>query len=54
MRHTRATDAVARKMPLDVVQRLMGHASLSTITLYTDAERSRSIEEVARLVGCAS
>lgn len=54
LRHTWATDAVARKMPLDVVQRLLGHASLSTTTIYTRAERTRSIEEVAKLLGDGS
>jgi len=50
LRHTWATDAVARDMPLDVVQRLLGHASLGTTTIYTRAERARSIEEVGKLV----
>lgn len=49
LRHTWATDAVARKMPLDVVQKLLGHASLSTTTIYARAQRTRSIEEVAKL-----
>jgi integrase len=51
LRHTWATDAVARKMPLDVVQRLLGHASLSTTSIYARAERERSIDEVAKLYG---
>jgi site-specific recombinase XerD len=38
-------------MPLDVVQKLLGHASLTTTTIYASAERARSIEEVAKLIG---
>jgi hypothetical protein len=44
-----ATDAVARNMPRDVAQRLLGRPSLST-TIYRRVERSRSIEAVANLV----
>ncbi|MBK3780036.1 tyrosine-type recombinase/integrase [Paraburkholderia aspalathi] len=53
LRHTWATDAVARQMPLDVVQRLLGHASLSTTSIYARAERERSIDEVAKLYDAA-
>lgn len=51
LRHTWATDAAARKMPLDVLQRLLGHASIGTTTIYARAERERSIDEVAKLYG---
>ncbi|WP_167760360.1 tyrosine-type recombinase/integrase [Paraburkholderia pallida] len=54
LRNAWATDAVARKIPLDVVRLLLGHALLSTSVIYTHAERIRSIEEVAKLFGDAS
>ncbi|WP_028220697.1 tyrosine-type recombinase/integrase [Paraburkholderia oxyphila] len=54
LRHAWATAAVSCKMPLDVVQLLLGHALLSTSVIYTHAERIRSIEEVARFFGDAS
>lgn len=50
LRHTWATDAVARNISLDVVQRLLGHTSLSTTTIYARAGRTRSIVEVAKHV----
>jgi integrase/recombinase XerD len=46
---------VAADVPLDVVQRIMGHASLQTATTYVTAERRRMRAEVskyhARLIG---
>lgn len=45
LRHTFGTLAAAKEMPLDVLQKLMGHASLQTTTIYVQAERQRSIEE---------
>lgn len=44
LRHTFATNAVADNIPLDVVQKALGHASLQTTTIYTLAERNRMIE----------
>jgi site-specific recombinase XerD len=49
LHHTWATDAVTRKMPLDVVQGILGHTSLNTTSIYTKADRTRKIEEVAKL-----
>lgn len=46
-RHTFGTQAVAGGLPLDVTQRILGHASLQTTTIYVQAERQRSIEEVS-------
>jgi hypothetical protein len=54
LRHKWATDAVARKKPLDAVQLLLSHAALSTASIYTRNECTRSIEEVAKLLGGAS
>ncbi|MEA3091242.1 MAG: hypothetical protein QOJ04_2584, partial [Caballeronia sp.] len=42
-RHTFGTRAVAREMPVDVVQRILGHASLQTTSIYVRAERQRML-----------
>lgn len=47
LRHTFATQA-ATKVPMDVLQKAMGHASQQTTTIYINAERARSIEEMAK------
>lgn len=47
-RHTFATRAAGKQVPLDVLQRLLGHASQQTTSIYVQAERARSIEEAAR------
>lgn len=47
-RHTFGSQSVATGMPLDVLQRLMGHVSLSTTSIYVQAERDRSIEAVKK------
>ncbi|CAG9187391.1 phage integrase family protein [Cupriavidus pinatubonensis] len=49
LRHTFATHAVAHEMPADVLQRLLGHASLQTTSLYVRAERARGLSAVAKL-----
>ncbi len=49
LRHTFATHAVAHEMPADVLQRLLGHASLQTTSLYVRAERTRGLAAVAKL-----
>lgn len=48
-RHTFGTQAVAREVPLDVVQKVLGHASLQTTTIYVQAEKKRSIDELGKL-----
>ncbi|WP_175983254.1 site-specific integrase [Caballeronia zhejiangensis] len=47
-RHTFGTRAVAREMPADVVQAILGHASLQTTSIYVRAERRRILEAAAR------
>ncbi len=47
-RHTFATRAVAHDMPIDVLQRLMGHASQQITSIYVQAERNRSLIEAAK------
>nr|WP_230947662.1 site-specific integrase [Burkholderia territorii] len=40
-RHTFSTQSVATDVPLDVVQQLLGHASLQTTSVYVTAEEKR-------------
>jgi integrase len=47
-RHTFGTCAVARDMPIDVVQTILGHASLQTTSIYVRAEQRRVLEAAAR------
>ncbi|WP_350029627.1 tyrosine-type recombinase/integrase [Caballeronia sp. ATUFL_M1_KS5A] len=47
-RHTFGTQSVADDVPVDVVQKVLGHASLRTTTIYVQAEKQRIVEEVAR------
>lgn len=51
LRHTFASVAVGREVPLDVMQRLLGHASLETTSIYVQAERKRSITEMSKYFG---
>jgi integrase len=46
-RHTFGTQSVADDVPVDVVQKVLGHASLATTTIYVQAEKKRVLEEVA-------
>ncbi|WP_309789560.1 tyrosine-type recombinase/integrase [Caballeronia sp. LZ019] len=48
LRHTFASHSVADDVPVDVVQKVLGHASLQTTTIYVQAEKQRVVEEVAR------
>jgi len=47
-RHTFGTQTVARDMPIDVAQRILGHASLQTTSIYVRAERQRMLDEAAK------
>jgi integrase len=47
-RHTFGTQTVARGMPIDVAQRILGHASLETTSIYVRAERQRMLDEAAK------
>ena len=51
LRHTFGTHAAAGQVPLDVLQRVMGHASLQTTTIYVQAEKRRSIDELGKYFG---
>lgn len=46
-RHTFGTQSVADEVPVDVVQKVLGHASLQTTTIYVQAEKQRVVEEIA-------
>ncbi|BCZ85749.1 hypothetical protein PTKU64_94240 (plasmid) [Paraburkholderia terrae] len=46
-RHTFGTQSVADEVPVDVVQKVLGHASLQTTTIYVQAEKQRVLAEVA-------
>jgi integrase len=48
LRHTFGTHAAAGDVPLDVIQKVLGHASLQTTTIYVQAEKKRSIAELGR------
>ena len=47
-RHTFGTQAVAKAVPIDVVQKVLGHASVATTSLYVKAEKQRMMEEVGK------
>ena len=47
MRHTFGTQSVADEVPVDVVQKVLGYASLQTTSIYVQAEKKRVLEEVA-------
>jgi integrase len=47
-RHTFGSQSVAGDVPIDVVQKVLGHVSLQTTTIYVQAEKRRVVEEVAR------
>lgn len=47
-RHTFGTQAVAKEVPIDVVQKVLGHASVATTSLYVKAEKRRMMEEVSK------
>jgi site-specific recombinase XerD len=49
-RHTFGTQAVANEVPLDVVQKVLGHTSLQTTTIYVQAEKKRSITELGKFL----
>ena len=47
-RHTFGTQSVATDVPLDVVQQLLGHASLQTTSIDVTAEEKRRRAEIAK------
>ena len=52
LRHTFGTRAIAREVPLDVIQAQMGHASIQTTTaIYGRAPIKRRVEELGKAFG---
>lgn len=51
LRHTFGTQTVADGVPLDVAQRVLGHASFQTTTVYVTAEQRRVRAELIRYFG---
>lgn len=49
LRHTYGSHAVAAGTAIDVVQRNLGHASLTTTSIYIDPDLTRRVRESARL-----
>lgn len=49
LRHTFGTKAVARGVPLDVVQAQMGHASVNTTMGYSRAPVVRRLDELGKV-----
>lgn len=47
-RHTFGTTAAAAGVPIEVLQRAFGHVSLQTTTIYVQAEKQRSAEELGK------
>ncbi|MGN4068042.1 tyrosine-type recombinase/integrase [Burkholderia gladioli] len=47
-RHTFGMQAVASEVPLDVVQKVLGHASLQTTSIYVQAEQQPIMQEAGR------
>ena len=50
LRHTFGSHAAADQVPLPVIQGVLGHASLATTTLYSQAEAETAYREVGRFV----
>ncbi|MBN3808544.1 site-specific integrase [Paraburkholderia sp. Ac-20347] len=48
-RHTFGTLAAANDVPLDVVQRVLGHRSIQTTSIYLQAEKRRMMNEVGAM-----
>ena len=47
-RHTAATLAIEGGVPTDVVQAVLGHASLGTTTIYMQSKKKRTMQEAAK------
>lgn len=47
-RHTFVTQTIAQGVPVDVVQKASGHASISTTSIYIQAEKKRMLSELGK------
>lgn len=48
-RHTFGTLAAANEVPIDVVQRVLGHQSIQTTSIYLQAEKRRMMNEIGTM-----
>ena len=48
LRHTFGTMATEREMPLDVIQSILGHASIDTTSIYIRAQEKRVAKEAEK------
>jgi integrase len=48
-RHTFGPLAAANDVPIDVVQRVLGHRSIQTTSIYLQAEKRRMMSEVGAM-----
>ena len=48
MRHSHASHAIAAGMPIEIAQQNLGHASLTTTTVYVTTESKRRMKAVER------
>ena len=48
LRHTFGTTAVEKEMPLDVIQSILGHASIDTTSIYIRAQEKRLAKEAEK------
>ena len=46
MRHSHASHAIASRMPIEIAQQNLGHASLATTTVYVTTEKKRRMKAV--------
>ncbi|CAG4914412.1 phage integrase family protein [Paraburkholderia gardini] len=47
-RHTFGTQAAAEDVPVDIIQRILGHRSLQTTTIYVQAKKQRMMKAAAK------
>ena len=45
-RHTYATEMLRKGVPLEVIQRLLGHASISTAQIYAQVDDAASVAAI--------
>ncbi|CAB3805177.1 Tyrosine recombinase XerD [Paraburkholderia caffeinitolerans] len=50
-RQTFGTQAAANDVPFDVVQKVLGHQSVQTTSIYVQAEKQRMMREVSQMFG---
>lgn len=47
-RHTFATQGVANGVPIDVMQTILGHTSMTTTSIYVQSKKERTMQEAAK------